>query len=149
MTHYFDTGILVKLYTAEPESPAVVEFVKRLGEPLFVSRFQRCEMISAFRLKVFRGECDARAANLTVEAIDADFRSGVLRPLPVDWDEVWEQCYRLSDAHAGATGCRTLDTVHVACGLLSRADEFVSSDRRQLALAEQTGLKVTNPCERG
>jgi hypothetical protein len=70
-----------------------------------------------------------------------------LKTLPVDWDSAWERCRALSDAHAGATGCRTLEALHVACAVLGFAAEFATSDRRQLALAELAGLRVINPFE--
>lgn len=41
-----------------------------------------------------------------------------------------------AEAHAGATGCRTLDSLHVACAALLSATEFITSDYRQIALAE-------------
>ncbi len=37
---------------------------------------------------------------------------------------------------------RTMDALHVACALEWRADLFVSSDRRQLAAASKSGLRV-------
>jgi len=37
---------------------------------------------------------------------------------------------------------RTMDALHVACALEWRADLFVSSDRRQLAAAAKSGLRV-------
>jgi len=37
---------------------------------------------------------------------------------------------------------RTLDALHVACALEWGAELFVSSDKRQLAAAEQAGLKI-------
>ena len=37
---------------------------------------------------------------------------------------------------------RTLDSIHVACALEWRADLFVTSDRRQLEAARNSGLQV-------
>ena len=37
---------------------------------------------------------------------------------------------------------RTMDALHVACALEWQADLFVSSDRRQLAAAAESGLRV-------
>jgi predicted nucleic acid-binding protein len=37
---------------------------------------------------------------------------------------------------------RTMDALHVACAIEWRADLFVSSDRRQLAAAAKSGLRV-------
>lgn len=80
--YYYDTGLLVKLYTPEAESIPVQQFV---------------------------------------QSID------------------------LARAHAAATGCRTLDTLHVACAQELGFRDFVTSDRRQAALAERLGFTVHNP----
>jgi len=37
---------------------------------------------------------------------------------------------------------RTLDALHVACALEWRADLFVSSDRRQISAAAESGLRI-------
>lgn len=146
MTAYFDTAIVLKLYTEEPESPAVRNFVVRRKEAVGITDFHFAECVSALRLKQFRGECGEAEVAQTVADMTSDVQTGVLRLFPVDWDEAWRQCRSLSDAHAGATGGRTLDTLHVACARLAGAREFVCSDQRQSALARRAGLKVVNPC---
>ncbi len=53
MNTYYDTGILLKLCTEEPESPAVRDFVTGRGEPIRVSELRLAECVSALRLKQF------------------------------------------------------------------------------------------------
>ena len=147
MRTYYDTGVLLKLYTEERESGAARAFVTRRKQPLFLSSLHVAECTSAFRLKQFRGECKPAQAAQALASIEEDLQAGVLKTLPVEWDAAWQRCRALSDAHAAATGCRTLDALHVACAVLGRVTEFVSSDHRQLALAGGAGLKVINPFE--
>jgi predicted nucleic acid-binding protein len=142
---YYDTGVILKLYTQEPESPTARAFVITRGAAVYLTPLHAAEFTSAIRLKAFRGECSPRQAALALAHLEEDFHAGVLSGWPVDWSEAWQKCRALSDAHAGATGCRTLDALHVACALLASASEFVSGDARQLALAERTGLHVINP----
>jgi predicted nucleic acid-binding protein len=145
MTRYFDTGILMKLYTPEPESRNVQRFVSDHGKAIPFHTFHLAEFASAFHLKAFRGECEAAQANRALADVEEDRRSGVLYDLLPDWELVWLRCVQFATAHAAETGCRTLDTLHVACAVEMGFREFVTSDRRQAALAKRLGLTVHNP----
>ena len=48
-------------------------------------------------------------------------------------------------SEAGVTGCRTLDTLHVASARVLGLGRLVTTDRRQAALAERAGLVVIDP----
>lgn len=142
---YCDTGVLLKLYTVEEGADAVRAWVVRCGEALVFTTLHRSECVSALRLKVFRGECDWEQSAAALAALDDDVDAGVLRPTALDWDAVWERAERLARAHAAGTGCRTLDTLHVASALQLDAQEMVTRDQRQAALARTAGLAVVNP----
>lgn len=145
MTRYFDTGILLKLYTAEPDSPEVERFVQRCALPLHITDLHRAEITTAFRLKQFRCECTAAQATAALALVESDIRTGVLRQVAVDWPDAWLACRDLANKHARKAGCRTLDTLHVACALALGVREFVTSDRRQLILAARVRLRVVDP----
>lgn len=149
MKTYYDTGVLLKLYTAEPESPAVEAFVRSRADPIRLAEIHRAECVSALRLKLFRGECTAAQSERAIALIASDLRSGALRMVAVDWDLAWCHCRDLSAEHAAATGVRTLDALHVACAMLLGVGEFVTSDRRQSALAAKVGLKAVDPTAKG
>ncbi|MGC9453173.1 MAG: type II toxin-antitoxin system VapC family toxin [Oceanipulchritudo sp.] len=145
MTRYYDTGVLLKLYTVEPESPAVRRFVVRKKDPVYLTSLHRSEIVSAFRLKVFRGECDETTAAGAIADFEDDLSSGVIRLVGLDWDHAWIACRELSNAHAGTTGCRTLDALHVACARTLSIREFVTTDKRQATLARHAGMRVSSP----
>lgn len=145
MNCYYDTGILIKLYVEEPESESVREFVLGRGEAIHVNDLHLTEMTSAIVLKQFRGECSSSQSEQFFEALDEDRDSGVLRMNGVDWTEAWRLCRSLTMDHSHLMGCRTNDTLHFACAILSKASEFISSDQRQLELAHLVGLKTLNP----
>jgi predicted nucleic acid-binding protein len=145
MTRYYDTSIILKLYTVEPESAAVRRFVTRHREPLYLNALHRSEVVSAFRLKVFRGECEAGAAAAALADFEDDLAGGVIRLTGIDWESAWIACREISDAHAGTTGCRTLDALHVACARSLGLREFVTTDQRQARLAELAGMRVRQP----
>ena len=145
MKSYYDTGLLLKLYTNESDSEVVRKFVLRCGESLVFTPMHHAECVSALRLKCFRGEAAEEEVAGALRDIESDVTTGVLRGAAVDWDAAWLRCRILSDAQAAATGCRTLDALHVACALLLGADEIVTGDGRQAALARKAGLRVVNP----
>jgi len=142
---YYDTGLLLKLYTNESDSEAIRNFVLRRGEALVFTPMHHAECTSALRLKCFRGEAGEEEVAGALRDIESDVATGVLRATLVDWDAAWLRGRVLSDAHAAATGCRTLDALHVACALLLGAEEMVTGDRRQAALARKAGLRVVDP----
>ncbi len=145
MKHYYDTGLLLKLYTNERDAGPVRRFVVRRSEALVFTAIHHAECVSALRLKCFRGEAGEEEVAGALRDIESDLASGVLRAAAVEWDEVWLRCRILSDAHAAATGCRTLDALHVACALQLGAEELVTADVRQAGLGRKAGLRVVNP----
>lgn len=142
MIRYYDTGLLLKLYTEERESDSVRAFVRKKKQPILFTSLHLSECVSALRLKCFRNECDEEQAAGAIMDLESDVAAGVLRTVYVDWDEAWRQCRILSDAHAATTGCRTLDALHAACARQLGAKEFVTSDERQLRLAKKAGFRI-------
>lgn len=118
------------------------EWVTAEAEPLVFTSLHLSECVSALRLKCFRGECGEEQAAAEILDIENDLAAGVLRPPIIDWPKAWDQCRILSDAHASATGCRTLDALHVACAKLLGIREFFTTDARQEKLAKKAGLRV-------
>ncbi|MCC5808120.1 MAG: type II toxin-antitoxin system VapC family toxin [Opitutales bacterium] len=145
MNCYFDTGLLLKLYTDEPESGAVQAFAIETAQPIPFLALHQAECASALHLKAFRGECSIAQANRALADIHEDLRAGVLYALTPDWVAVWRQCTELAQSHAAVIGCRTLDALHVACALELGFRHFVSSDARQSSLAKRVGMSVHCP----
>lgn len=149
MMLYYDTGILTKLYVEEPESKAVRSFITQSGEPIQISDLHLSEMTSTVVLKKYRGECNIRQVERVLAAIDEDRNNGVLSLKGVDWPEAWRLCRSLSSEYVSSTGCRTLDTLHVACALQLRSDTFIASEKRQLKMASLAGFRVIDPTSCG
>ncbi len=142
---YYDTGILLKLYTNEPESLAVERFVKQRRRALRVTDLHVTESMNALQLKAFRGECSQEQAHVAIGLIEDDLRSGILRISSMDWPEVWKICQTLTRTHSADYGTRTLDILHIACAILLHTRNFITSDSRQANLAKTCGLRVQNP----
>ncbi|HKK18955.1 MAG TPA: type II toxin-antitoxin system VapC family toxin [Opitutales bacterium] len=145
MSYYYDTGLLLKLYTEEPDSEAVRNFFIQSAEPIPFLALHDAECTSALHLKAFRGECSVAQANRALSDIAEDRRAGLLQSINPDWQAILGRTTQLAQSYAAMTGCRTLDTLHVACALELGYGRFVSSDLRQSKLAEHLGLQVLCP----
>ena len=130
---YLDTGCLLKLYYPEPESAAVVTAVS--GEVIVLTPLHELEIGTAMQLKVLRGEATPEQAAAAAGSVRDDVTAGKLIEVDVDWPVVWRDAARLAQPYAATTGCRTLDILHCALAKALNATRFVSSDKRQIAVA--------------
>jgi len=108
-----------------------------------LTHLHRLELLTAWRLKVFRGEISAEAADRASDDLQDDIDTGVWIPPNYDLPEVFATAERLSRAHAASLGTRTLDVLHVAAASELSQRNFVTADERQARLATGVGFKVT------
>ncbi len=142
MSTYLDTGVLIKLYCAEPDSMKAIRVVTRCAVPLILTGFQQLESANALRLKVFRKELRERQRQTAMQRMAEDVAAGVLVPTACDIDEILRISETLSSQWTHGVGCRTLDILHVATAKVLQVRDFVTSDQRQATLAEHAGLHV-------
>lgn len=142
MATYIDTGVLVKLYCPEPDSPKAVEAVQSRETPWVFTPWQRLEIHNALRLKAFRKEISARQLSAAMARLQGDLQAGVLMSSPVDTEAVFARAEELSSACTVRLGSRTLDIIHVAAAVVLGVKDFVTFDRRQAGVAMEAGLKV-------
>ncbi len=140
----FDTGLLLKLYAHEADSPQAFALAAQEG-PIAFTDFHRVELVNALHLKQARREITPADVAKALANIAADVRTGALEWAEPDWKRAFTTAARLSTAHAAATHCRTLDVMHVALSLHLRASVLATTDKRQIALAKAAGLKVLTP----
>jgi predicted nucleic acid-binding protein len=141
---YFDTGVLLKLYSAEEDSPRAVALVESYGSPIGFSGLQHTELRNALHRKSTRKEISRQELRRTLRNLQSDIDHGVLRPLEIDWKEVFVEANRLTDKYALSVQCRTLDTLHVATALKLEIASIGTTDERQKILAQKAGLKVVS-----
>ena len=141
-TVYVDTGVMAKLYCFEPDSARASELIRLFTPPFPFSHWQEIELRNALRLKVFRKDITARELRAALQNLQNDIENGVWERPVCDPLTTFHEAERLSAAHAAAFGCRTLDILHVAVAVIIQADEFVTGDTRQAALAGKIGLRV-------
>jgi predicted nucleic acid-binding protein len=142
MNAYFDTAIILNLYVQQATSADAVRLASSCPTPYLLTPWQEIEARTALRLKVFRKEISPPEMRASLQAFDEDIRSGRWKRPQYDEAAVWKFGRGLSDRHAAAVGCRTLDLLHVAVALSLGVKTFVSFDERQRAVAKMEGLTV-------
>jgi len=58
-------------------------------------------------------------------------------------EKAFDLCADLARRYGPKLGVRTLDSLHVACALELRAEQFWTFDERQARLARAAGLKTS------
>jgi predicted nucleic acid-binding protein len=139
---YIDSGILVKLYATEVNTPEAISSVSCFTTPLPLTHFQELEVRNALRLKQGRGELTEREATLALGDFEADIGAGRYERPAYDLAAVFARAEVLSRNHALTTKCRSLDVLHVAAALEIGSREFASFDERQRAMVRAAGLRV-------
>jgi len=142
MVPYADTSFLFSLYVQDANTASAARLASGLGSGLAFTPLQRHELRNAFRLAVFRREISLEECSKLLSMVETDARDGVLVEAPVSWAEVYEISEKLSAAHSPALGTRGFDVMHVAAAMASRAERFLSFDKRQKSLARKAGLRV-------
>jgi len=139
---YFDTGLLLKLYLTEQNSPDAIALIQSHGSPICFCGLQQTELRNAIYRKCGRGEITQRQLARTLKDIQADMDGGVLEIPDVEWREVWRKADQITAKYALATQCRTLDVLHVAVAMQLDIKTFGTTDARQIMVARKVGLKV-------
>lgn len=139
---YIDSGILVKTCVKEETSPEAVALVLRTQSPLPLTHFQELEIRNAIRLKHSRGELTKAEMTAALGHFQDDIDAGRYERPAYELPAVFRRAETLSEAHALATKCRSLDLLHVAAALMIGCREFASFDERQRAVARKAGLTV-------
>ena len=142
MKIYFDTGLLLKLYSFESNSAQAIALIQRHGIPIILTGLQQTELRNALHRKKARGEMTLAQLKKALKDLRRDLDGGVFQSPQVDWPEAWAKADRLTAKYAGITSCRTRDVLHVAVALHLDVKVFGATDQRQLLLARKSGLKT-------
>lgn len=142
MKVYFDTGILVKSYVFEADSPEAISIIEEAGDPVIFTHLHRIEVPNAIRLKRFRGEITKEEEEEAIRVLLSDVESSRLVSPKYDLADIFERAGRLSAQHSGIIGSRSLDVLHVAAALECGCASLASFDERQRKVATRSGLAL-------
>ena len=134
--------MLLKLYSAEEDSPRTVALVESYGSPICFSGLQHAELRNALHRKCARKEISRQELRRALKDLQSDIDNAVLQSPEIDWTRVFAEANRLTDKYALSTQCRTLDTLHVASALKLEVASIGTADERQKVLARKAGLEV-------
>lgn len=137
---YLDTGCFVKLYYPEPDSAKVIALIQ--GKPVCHTPLHELEFVNALQLKVFFKSATNAQVIASRSLIEADLKTGALQSAGGNWKDVFQEAVKLAEPHTGTFGCRSPDVLHCAAAKILAADEFISTDNRQMKLASAMGLNL-------
>lgn len=152
MRAYADSSFILRLVTAEADSPAVVAEYRRLGSPkLFYLPLHALEARNAILQRAFHQRRSissserqhvARERDAALARLDRLVSRRALVEVTLDMDVAIARTVSLSTAHTERLGARAIDLLHVASALTLESELFLTTDSRQADLAKAEGLKV-------
>jgi predicted nucleic acid-binding protein len=148
MKAFADTSFLFALYRQQDNSHLADAYMRRHREPIHASSLVIYEFRQSARFQAFRYSRDRttgfskRLGNQMLEVLSDNINSGAMVLLPVEWPEVHSTAERLSAQYTASDGHRALDILHLATALQVEADQLLTFDTSQSALARAAGLDV-------
>ena len=133
---YADSSFLVSLHRADSSHDAANAYLAKAALSLAFTPLHRIEVRNALRNATAIGDMTATDCQLAFRQIEEDLRDGLLIHTPIEWTDVFRRADALSEKHAASEGQRTIDLLHVALALESKAKTFRSFDMRQRKLAK-------------
>ena len=138
---YLDTSAFIKLYLHEEGSAEVHRLVTAQHDPLPSWHLLELELYNALRFKVFLSDMTAKDADRLISDYLDRKRKGQYHTPDLDPVSLHEMALRMTTRTA-VTGCRSLDILHVAAARMIQAEQFITADKRQAALAKSEHLTV-------
>jgi predicted nucleic acid-binding protein len=141
---FWDTSALLKLYVRERDSERFREMMRTLAGSPAISELTLAEMHRALWAKAFARVIQANLAETTYREFRKDVEATTFKMIPIgrdvqyEFDRIIPICYRATPA----VPIRTLDGLLLACALIARTPELVSTDSRMRDAGALLGLRV-------
>jgi predicted nucleic acid-binding protein len=139
---YADSSFLVSCYVPDANMHRARLYLEASGSTFSLTPLHRLEFETALELGIFRELFTSEQCAAARRNFEADLAEKRLVETRVQWARVFRLAERLSKLHCRSTGVRSLDLLHVATALASKAKRFASFDIRQRKLADAAGLVV-------
>jgi uncharacterized protein len=136
---YIDSSALAKLYLPELESDRLDQFLRGRRD-LMISELAITEVISAVARRRREGALTARQANRVRDAVLSDAQSASFRRLDLN-PTIHREAERML-LSAESIPLRTLDALHIALAISSKATYVATFDVRLAEAAALHGMQV-------
>jgi predicted nucleic acid-binding protein len=142
--NYWDTSTLLKLYVTEQDAAYFINLVANSKTPILTSGITKIELTATFYHKESIGELAKGKADQHLGELAEDIEAGRIVITPVNEDIILqaEKVIEKSYTAPKPLMIRSLDVVHVASALASKASVLVAIDSRLRDVALMMGLKV-------
>jgi predicted nucleic acid-binding protein len=139
LTVYADTSLFVSVYLDDQHSLKARGRI--LTSAVWFTPFHLAEWTHAISQHVFQGEMSPSESVRITRQLENDLSAHVWVEVELP-EDAFELCADLARRYGPKLGIRTLDSLHVACALELKAEQFWTFDERQLKLAKAVGLKT-------
>ena len=140
---YLDTGLVLKLIVLEPLSAKVLAWLQKQRVAIPYPRLVEVELENTLQAKLFRKEISLAQVNGCQSLIQEFLSQGRFFRPEISLDEVMIDTLELMPKITAATGCRTLDLLHIASARRLECSDFITADKRQAKAARLLEMNVT------
>ena len=140
MKTYVETSFIVSLYVTDSHSIDSRQRVQTLST-VWWTPLHSAEWAHAIAQQVFRGTLSPSEAQKMYRQLEDDRTDGPWLEVGLP-DRALDLCADRARRYGPKLGVRTVDSLHVACGLELKAEGFWTFDERQAKLAKAEGLKT-------
>jgi predicted nucleic acid-binding protein len=140
LTVYADSSFFVSTYVTDSHS-VVADALARTGAPVWFTPLHHAEWAHAIGQHMFRSKMSSAGAQRAYKALEQDRAAGMWVEVAIP-EDAFNLCIDLARRYGPRLGVRTLDSLHVACALQLKTEQFWTFDERQAKLAKATGLKI-------
>ncbi len=129
---YWDTSVLLKLFVEEDDSGLFAALIEEAGEVIHTSELSRLELLRALWGKRLDGVIVPGAEKTLMRRFESEveMKRIILVPVGTDVRREFEAVLRVCYTRKRPIRVRTIDALHLASALASRAKEIVCTDAR-------------------
>lgn len=144
---YWDTSVLLKLFVQEHDSAFFATLIEEPGAVIHTSELSRLELLRALCGKRLEGAIRRGAEERLMHRFESEVekRRIILVPIGREIRRQFEIVLKVCYARQRPILVRTLDAVHLASALASKATQIVCSDMRMRAAAVALQMDVYPP----
>lgn len=144
---YWDTSVLLKLFVEEQDSAFFATLIEEAGAVIHTSELSRLELLRALWGKRLDGAISRGAEERLMHRfeIEVEKRRIILVPIGREIRRQFEIVLKVCYTRQRPILVRTLDAVHLASALASKATQIVCNDMRMRAAADALQMDVYPP----